>query len=500
MTTESGPVLVPLEHTYADELAGFGAPWQPAEVPSPALVQLNAGLATELGLDAESLRSADAVRIFAGAAAPAGAHPIAQVYAGHQFGNFNPQLGDGRAVLLGEIVAPDGQRYDLSLKGSGRTPFSRGGDGKAALGPVLREYLMGEAMHALGVPTTRALAVATTGDLVRRDGMLPGAVLTRVAASHIRVGTFQFFAARGDTERLRQLVDYTIARHDPELAAADNPPLALLDVVIGRQASLIARWMHLGFIHGVMNTDNVTISGETIDYGPCAFMDAYEPATVFSSIDHAGRYAYGNQPTIGLWNMARLAEPLLPLIDPDQDRAVELATRALDTYQARYDAAWLTGMRTKLGIGIGIGIGAADAGDAVDRQLADDWLQLLHRHRVDYTTAFRRLTDAADGELATRVGVTALFDDDISGWLDRWNARLAPDAATTMRTANPIYVPRNHLVEGALEAAVSDDDLAPFEQLLARVSDPYTPRPDSDEYELPAPDGFTRGYRTFCGT
>lgn len=494
MTTGAGSVLFPLEHTYVDELAGFGAPWEPVDVPAPSLVQLNTALADELGLDTERLRSDDAVRVFAGAAAPAGSQPIAQVYAGHQFGNFNPQLGDGRAVLLGEVVAPNGDRYDLSLKGSGRTPFSRGGDGKAALGPVLREYLMGEAMHALGVPTTRALAATTTGDLVRRDGMLPGAVLTRVAASHIRVGTFQFFAARGDVERLRQLVGYTIARHDPELADADNPPLALLDVVIGRQTSLIAQWMHLGFIHGVMNTDNVTISGETIDYGPCAFMDTYEPGTVFSSIDHAGRYAYGNQPTIGLWNMARLAEALLPLIDPDQGRAVELATAALDTYQARYDAAWLAGMRTKLGIG------ATAGDDASDRQLADDWLELLHRHRVDHTIAFRRLTGAADGELATRVGVTALFDDDISDWLDRWNARLAPGAAATMHTANPVYIPRNHLVEGALEAAVSDDDLAPFEQLLTRVTDPYTQQPDSDEYEQPAPDGFTRGYRTFCGT
>lgn len=494
MTAEVGAEPFPLEHTYADELDGFGAPWQPTAAPAPTLVKLNTALAVELGLDPELLRGDGALRILAGDATPHGSQPIAQVYAGHQFGSFNPQLGDGRAVLLGEIVDPEGHRYDLSLKGSGRTPFSRGGDGKAALGPVLREYLMGEAMHALGVPTTRALAAVTTGELVRRDGMPPGAVLARVASSHLRVGTFQFFSARGDVERLRQLVAFTIARHDPELADADNPPLALLDAVIDRQARLIARWMNLGFIHGVMNTDNVTISGETIDYGPCAFMDGYEPGTVFSSIDHAGRYAYGNQPTIGLWNLARLAEALLALIVPDQDRAVELATAALDTYEARYDHAWLVGMRTKLGL-------RTDPDDADgDRQLVDDWLRLLQQHHIDFTTAFRRLTDAADGALATRVGVTAMFDEDIAGWLDRWTARLDPAARGSMRLANPIYVPRNHLVEAALTAAVSDGDLGPFDELLARVTDPFTPQPDSERYEQPAPDGFNRGYQTFCGT
>lgn len=489
--TATDPALFPLEHTFADELAGFGAPWEPAPLPAPALIKLNTALAAELGLDPEQLRSDGAVRVLAGAAAPAGSTPIAQVYAGHQFGNFNPQLGDGRAVLLGEIVDPSGRRYDLALKGSGRTPFSRGGDGKAAVGPVLREYLMGEAMHALGVPTTRALAAVATGDLVRRDGMLPGAVLTRVASSHLRVGTFQFFSARGDIDRLRQLVDFTIARHDPGLAEADNPPLALLDAVIGRQSALIARWMNLGFIHGVMNTDNVTISGETIDYGPCAFMDAYDPRTVFSSIDHAGRYAYGNQPTIGLWNMARLAEALLPLIDPDQDRAVEIATAALDTYQGRYDEAWIAGLRAKLGL---------EGEHDDDHELATEWLQLLHTHHVDYTAAFRRLADAADGELTSRVGVTALFDQPIGEWLDRWTARRAPDARTTMCRANPIYIPRNHLVEEALTAAESDGDLDPFDELLARVTDPYNSQPSSDRYERPAPDGFTNGYQTFCGT
>jgi uncharacterized protein YdiU (UPF0061 family) len=482
------------EHTYADRLAGFGAPWDPTEVPAPALLALNTGLAAELGLDPERLRTEETVRTLAGAATPQGSSPIAQVYAGHQFGGFSPQLGDGRAVLLGEVVSPAGGRFDIALKGSGRTPFSRGGDGKAALGPVLREYLMGETMHALGIPTTRALAAVATGEMVRRDDLLPGAVLTRVASSHLRVGTFQFFAARGDIARLRQLVDFAIERHDPELVDADNPPLALLDAVIGRQTALIAAWMNVGFIHGVMNTDNVTISGETIDYGPCAFMDHYDPTTVFSSIDHGGRYAYGNQPTIGLWNVARLAEALLPLIDADGDRAVELATESLDRYQGLYDEAWLDGMRAKLGLDP-TGDGAGDGG----LELATDWLELLRLHRVDFTTAFRRLTEAADGQLATRVGVTALFDVPVTDWLDRWSADRAPDAATSMPRHNPVYIPRNHLVEEALASATAGD-LARFEELLDVVTSPYVEQADRERYAQPAPDDFTSTYRTFCGT
>ncbi len=482
--------LLEFDNTYAERLAGFGAPWEPTEVPSPTLVKLNDPLTAELGLDVGTLRSDEGVAVLAGATTPKGAAPIAQVYAGHQFGGFNPQLGDGRAVLLGEVVSPSGDRYDIALKGSGRTPFSRGGDGKAALGPILREYLMGEAMYALGVPTTRALAAVTTGEMVHREGLLPGAVLTRVASSHLRVGTFQFFSARGDVERLRRLTDYAIERHDPELADADNPVLALLDAVIGRQTSLIAAWMNLGFIHGVMNTDNVTISGETIDYGPCAFMDVFDPATVYSSIDHGGRYAYGNQPSIGLWNMARLAEALLPLIDDDQERSVELATEALDTYESRYEAARLDGMRAKLGL---------DGTDDDDRALADDWLELLHVHRVDMTTAFRRLTDAADGALETCVGVTSLFDVPIHEWLDRWSQRVMPNAGEAMRRANPLYVPRNHLVEEALGAATAGDMQA-FDDLLAAVTEPFVERPGHQRFAEPAPDGFANGYRTFCGT
>lgn len=482
--------LFEFDNTYATRLDGFGAPWKPTDVAAPALIRLNDDLAVSLGVEPSSLQSDEAVAVLAGAATPNGAAPVAQAYAGHQFGGFNPQLGDGRAVLLGEIVSPAGERFDIALKGSGRTPFSRGGDGKAALGPVLREYLMGEAMHALGIPTTRALAAVTTGEMVRRETPLPGAVLTRVAASHIRVGTFQFFAARGDRDRLRQLADYSLQRHDPELVDADVPALALLDAVIERQAALVASWMNIGFIHGVMNTDNVTISGETIDYGPCAFMDAYDPSTVFSSIDTGGRYAYGNQPTIALWNLARLAEALLPLIDDDHERAAALATASLDRFADRYEHHRLTGMYAKLGLD-----GVADG----DRELADDWLDLLQEHRVDLTTAFRRLADAADGTLASRVGVTSLFDAPVHEWLDRWSQRVMPDAGDAMRLANPIYVPRNHLVEEALTAATAGD-MSIFDELFERVTHPFDEQPGAERFATPAPDGFNNGYRTFCGT
>ena len=479
-----------LESTYATALEGFGASWRPVAVPETRVVRLNEALAKRLGLDVGELRTDDAIAVLAGSATPEGATPISQVYAGHQFGNFNPQLGDGRAVVLGEIVDSHGDRFDLALKGSGRTPFSRGGDGKAGLTPVLREYLMGEAMHALGVPTTRALAAVTTGEMIRRERVEPGAVLTRVASSHLRVGTFQFFAARGDVDRLRQLLEYTIDRHGPDLARHDDPPLALLDAVIARQAKLIATWMNLGFIHGVMNTDNVTISGETIDYGPCAFLDAYDPTTVFSSIDHGGRYAYGNQPTIGLWNMARLAEALLPLIHDDQERAVELATASLDRYQGLYDQARLDGLRRKLGL---------DGERPGDQQLVDEWFDLLHANSVDMTTAFRRLSAAADGTLESRVGLTGLFEASITDWLDRWTVRLADDAPAQMQAVNPVYVPRNHLVEEALDAAVAGD-LAPFDRLLEVTTHPFDERPGLERFAQPAPAGFTDGYRTFCGT
>ncbi len=484
------------DNTYARDLEGFSAPWQPTPVASPCLVRVNDALAESLGLDPQLFTGHAVASVFAGACVPNGASPVAQAYAGHQFGGFSAQLGDGRAVLLGEIVDPSGARHDIALKGSGRTAFSRGGDGKAALGPVLREYLMGEAMHALGVPSTRALVAATTGERVIRDRPLPGAVLTRVAASHLRVGTFQFFAARGDSERVRRLVGYAVARHDPDSVDAPNPAMALLDAVIDRQAELVAAWMNIGFIHGVMNTDNVTISGETIDFGPCALLEAFDPKAVFSSIDEGGRYAYGNQPAMGKWNMARFAESLLTVIHSDLDQAVQMATEALDRFDDRYRDHWLSGVRRKLGL---------DTSREGDHVLAEDWLDLLARHRIDFTLAWRRLADAADGDDAP---LRAMFDDhrQFDAWLIGWRERSSAESreasvqSAAMRDANPIYVPRNHLVEAALNAAVDDDDLEPFDRLLEAVSRPYDERAGDERYAQPAPAEFTATYRTFCGT
>ena len=481
------------DNTYARELEGLYLPWKAMEAPQPALVKLNRALAEELGLDAGALDSAGGARLFSGSELPPGAAAIAQAYAGHQFGGFVPQLGDGRALLLGEVTDRHGRRRDIAFKGSGRTPFSRGGDGKAALGPVLREYLIGEAMHALGIPTTRALAAVTTGDTVMRERALPGAVLTRVAASHIRVGTFQFATAHGDTALLRRLADYVIKRHYPELEGKDHPYIGLLRAVTERQAALIARWMLTGFIHGVMNTDNMTLSGETIDYGPCAFMDRYDPATVFSSIDHQGRYCYGNQPAIGLWNLTRFAETLVPLLDDDQDRAVAQAIEALDTYEASYQHHWLQGMRQKLGL-------AGEAAD--DAALATDFLATMEGQRVDYTQAFRRLSDAAAN---TDAGLRKLYADDaaLNAWLPRWRARLHGDPAqraAAMRAVNPVYIPRNHKVEEALDAAVGHGNYAPFEQLLAVLERPFEERTDLAAYAEPAPEHESANYQTFCGT
>ena len=474
------------DNSYARDLPGLHVAQGPARVKAPRLLALNRGLASELGLDPDRLEPW-AAALFSGNLLPAGAQPIAQAYAGHQFGGFSPRLGDGRALLLGEVIDRHGARRDIALKGSGPTPFSRGGDGYAAVGPVLREYLIGEAMAALHIPTSRALAAVATGAWVRREVDLPGAVLTRVAASHLRIGTFQFLAARGDEAGLRQLLAYAIARHypdlDPDLAAADNPALAFLAAVSARQADLIARWMGVGFIHGVMNTDNMTISGETIDYGPCAFMEGYDPATVFSSIDHGGRYAYGNQPLILGWNLARLAEALLGLIDPDADRAVDLATEVLTAVEARYQVAWLKVMRAKLGLA---GV------QADDRALVDDLLALMAAARADWTLTWRALAEADPAALRALLGAVP------EAWLARWRARRAPDALATMAAVNPAYIPRNHLVEAAL-AAAGAGDMAPFEAMLAVITDPFTARPGLDAYALPAPAGFGP-YRTFCGT
>ena len=483
------------DNTYARELEGSYVTWKAAPVARPRLVKLNRELAEELGLDAGALDSEEGARIFAGNEIPEGAAPLAQAYAGHQFGGFVPQLGDGRALLLGEVIDRNGRRRDIQLKGSGPTPFSRAGDGRAALGPVLREYLIGEAMHALGIPTTRALAAVLTGEPVFRETALPGAVLTRVAASHIRVGTFQFFAARGEQAKVHRLADYAIDRHYPELKGDANPYLGLLERVRDKQAALIASWMHVGFIHGVMNTDNMAISGETIDYGPCAFMDHYDPATVFSSIDTHGRYAYANQPRIAQWNLARFAETLLPLIDADRNRAIARATEVVNAFPEQYERHWLKGMRAKLGL---------VSEEEADLNLATRFLTAMVAKKVDYTLAFRYL---ADGALGQEEPIRALFGDpsayDI--WSGHWRARLARETvvpsvrAQAMRRANSAFIPRNHRVEEALSAAVERGDYAPFETLLNILAHPFDDQPEFAAFAEPAPEG--RGcYRTFCGT
>ena len=470
------------DNSWRRDLPGSYLDERPDKAPAPVLLAFNAPLAAELGLDPDEVQ-ARAAAWFSGAELPPGAEPVALAYAGHQFGGFSPQLGDGRAHLLGEHLDPQGRRWDIQLKGSGRTPFSRGGDGKAAVGPMLREFLISEAMAALGVPTTRSLAVVATGETIRRDGgMLPGAVVARVAASHIRVGSFQFWAARGDGDKLRALLEYTIARHFPDLAPGDG--LGLFDAVAARQARLIAQWMGLGFVHGVMNTDNMALSGETIDYGPCAFMEAYAPGTVFSSIDRQGRYAYANQPLILGWNLARLAECLLPFFDADEDRALELANGRLQGIAGLYAAEWAAVMQRKLGLA------------APDAALAEGFLAAMAGQGVDWTLAFRRLAGAAEDAGPLR----ALFADPgtLDDWLPRWRAALAPEARALMAAANPAVIPRNHLVEEALTAATSGD-MAPFAALLAEVRRPFAPEAGREGFALPAPSGFGP-YVTFCGT
>ena len=479
---------VSFDDRFARELPELAVPWQADDVPDPQLLVLNDALASELGLDPDELRSPEGVRLLVGNAVPDGAKPVAQAYAGHQFGGFVPRLGDGRALLLGELTDAEGRLRDLHLKGSGRTPFSRGGDGLAAVGPMLREYVISEAMHALGIPTTRSLAVVATGRKIRRETLLPGAVLARVASSHLRVGSFQYARATGDVELLRRLADHAIARHHPTSADAENPHLALFEAVVAAQASLVAQWMLVGFVHGVMNTDNTTISGETIDYGPCAFLDAFDPATVFSSIDTGGRYAYGNQPIVAEWNLARFAEALLPLFSDDQEQAVALAVSALERFRPQYNAAWAAGMRAKLGLPEGLD-------DEGTTALVEELLGLMQESRVDLTSFLRALGTAArgDAEPARLVVVDlARFD----AWLERWRA-LGPDAEA-MDRANPVYTPRNHLVEEALEAATAGD-LAPLQRLLEVLARPYEERPGLERYAAPAPGG-TGPYRTFCGT
>jgi uncharacterized protein YdiU (UPF0061 family) len=479
---------VVLGDRFSRELPEMAVRWQAQAAPDPRLLVFNERLAADLGLDAAWLQSPDGVRFLVGAAVPDDATPVAQAYAGHQFGGFVPRLGDGRALLLGEITAADGRLRDLHLKGSGATPFARGGDGLAAVGPMLREYVVSEAMHALGIPTTRSLAVVATGRQVHRETLLPGAVLARVASSHLRVGSFQYAAATGDTDLVRRLADHAIARHHPSAAEADNPYRALFEAVVAAQASLVARWLLVSFVHGVMNTDNMTISGETIDYGPCAFMEAYDPATVFSSIDSWGRYAYGEQPSIAAWNLARFAETLLPLFSDDPEQALALAQESLDRFREQYSAAWLAGMRAKLGL-------RADVDDAVVTALITSLLDRLAQSRVDHTSFYRLLGRAARGDLEPARGLfvdLAAFDS----WLGRWQA-FAPDA-DAMDRVNPVYIPRNHLVEQALAAGTAGD-LEPISRLLAVVTAPYDERPGLQRYAEPAPDDFG-AYRTFCGT
>jgi uncharacterized protein YdiU (UPF0061 family) len=477
---------VTFDNRFARELPEMAVPWEADTAPAPSLLVLNEPLASELGLDPAALQDPEGVLLLIGNRVPDGAVPVAQAYAGHQFGSYSPRLGDGRALLLGELVDAEGRLRDVHLKGSGRTPFARGGDGLAVVGPMLREYVVSEAMYALGIPTTRSLAVVATGRSVRRETLLPGAVLTRVAGSHLRVGSFQFARATGDEDLLRRLADHAISRHYPEAARSGSPYLSFFRAVVAAQASLTAQWMLVGFIHGVMNTDNMTVSGETIDYGPCAFLDAFDAAAVYSSIDGAGRYAYGNQPLAAEWNLARLAEVLLPLLAEDQETALALAVESLEQFRPQYSAAWLAGMAAKIGLhhdGEGVPV------------LVDELLGLLQGGHVDYTTFFRRLGGAARG---TAGPVRDMFLDlaGIDAWLGRWRA-LAPDPHA-MDRVNPVYIPRNHLVEEALEAATGGD-LEPLAGLLTAVTSPFEERPGLDRYAEPAPDSFGP-YTTYCGT
>jgi uncharacterized protein YdiU (UPF0061 family) len=485
------------DNSYARLPERFYARLPPTPVAAPQLIRINAKLAGELGLDPEALASPEGIQTLAGNRVPEGAEPLAMAYAGHQFGNWVPQLGDGRAVLLGEVRAPDGTRWDIQLKGAGRTPFSRAGDGRAALGPVLREYIVSEAMHALGISTTRSLAMVTTGEEIERGSYLPGAVLTRVAKSHVRVGTFEFFANRGDADAVQVLADYVIGRLYPEAATAAQPYRALLDAVVARQGQLIAQWLGVGFIHGVMNTDNTSISGETIDYGPCAFMDAFHPAMVFSSIDQMGRYAYGNQPGIAQWNLAQFAQALLPLLGGNDEAALASAQEAIDAYPDLFKSAYLANLRQKIGLA---------EEQETDGKLAQDLLKRMADNGADFTLAFRRLCECranateADEPLRQLFGDPASFDE----WAVQWRARLvhekrSDDArARAMRAVNPAFIPRNHRIEAVIAAGLTGD-FAPLDTMLAVLARPYSDQPEHASYaDPPKPEEIVR--QTFCGT
>ncbi|GHD16971.1 YdiU family protein [Tianweitania populi] len=490
-------MTLPFDNSYARLPERFFAPFQPSTVSAPLLIQLNEPLARELRLDAEWLKSPDGLQMLAGNSFPEGAQPIAMAYAGHQFGQFSPQLGDGRATLLGEVVDIKGRRRDIQLKGSGPTPFSRRGDGRAAIGPVLREYIVSEAMAAMGIPTTRALAAVSTGDPVYRETVLPGAVLTRVGASHIRVGTFQFFAARSDEEAVKLLADHAIVRHYPDAAEAESPYRALLEAVIAAQASLVARWMGVGFIHGVMNTDNMAISGETIDYGPCAFLDTYDPAKVFSSIDQFGRYAYANQPGIAQWNLARLAEALLPLLHENRDEGVKIAQELIAGFRAHFEQAYMAVLRAKFGL---------LTEEEADGDLMQGFLDRMAEGGADFTRTFRAL-NAAFGDPEQDRDVRAEFIDPMlyETWAPDWRARLArepgQDGAPSelMRLANPAFIPRNHRIEEAIRAAIENADFTLFHRLNTVLARPFDDQPEQADLAI-APHPDQRVMRTFCGT
>ncbi|MGD8832102.1 MAG: YdiU family protein [Pseudomonadales bacterium] len=488
--------LPDFDNSYARLPERFYSRQPPDPVPEPRLVRLNRDLARELGFDPDAKPLETWAGIFSGNDPVPGIEPLAMAYAGHQFGNFVPQLGDGRALLLGEVIDRHGDRRDVQLKGAGRTPFSRQGDGRAALGPVLREYVVSEAMHALGIPTTRALAAVVTGEAVYRETALPGAILTRVARSHVRVGTFQYFAARNDHDAVRTLADYVIARHYPEIAGSPAPYLALLERFCERQALLVARWLGVGFIHGVMNTDNVSIAGETIDFGPCAFLDEYDPQKVFSSIDHMGRYAYGRQPGIAQWNVARFAETLLALLADDEDEAVRLATDAVNGFGTRFEAGWIDVMGKKLGL---------SQPCATDATLIRRLLGLMEAAGADFTLTFRWLADVVQAGYAPESLEAYLPPtEERASWLADWRARLANEGTETaivnaLRQTNPVFIPRNHQVERVIESAVSEGDFAPFEQLLSVLAHPFDERPEDAEYARP-PEPHERVTRTFCGT
>ena len=494
-------IHIPFDNRFIHLGEPFFVKVHPTPVSQPTLIKFNVELARELGVSVGDIDEAELANLFSGNALPAGAEPLAMAYAGHQFGHFVPQLGDGRAIWLGELRAPDGSRFDVQLKGSGRTAFSRGGDGRAALGPVLREYLVSEAMARLGVPTTRALAAVATGEEVARERPLPGGVITRVARSFIRVGTFEYFATRGNVEAVKKLADYVIARDYPELVSSEQPYVALLAAVIARQAQLIARWMQFGFIHGVMNTDNMSIAGETIDYGPCAFMDGYDHDRKFSSIDHHGRYAYNSQPGIGLWNLVRFAETLVPLLADDTDDAVKIAQTHLETYQAQYEAAWLAGLRAKCGLTAGV------ASDEEDRELIDALFDVMDDNEADFTLTFYHLSrlGAHASERDQEARMLFVRPEQFDAWLAQWRKRLTRETQDEaacqagMQAVNPVYIPRNHQIEAAIRAAEDRGDFSVFHALHAVLQNPYVEQAGTERYRQP-PEPEEVVSKTFCGT